>query len=232
MSRFSKLSKKGTFSCFACRVNNEQPQRRDWSEHCKRSCDCIAVSPLLVPQMFHWSCPHLGCLGMHRQQGCTRVGCPGACPLPWEAGADQSQLPHSSQGGAGKWGHSREEFQFCHLQKSLWEFDMLGMRQVSKARGILESLVPVGYERQEELCWQMMSPVRSCLHPATAANQCWLCAAQILYCWNVCVYKNLCGDHCWDVITCQNLQHRNGTSWCIPISCHGLSMEEKPGGRC
>lgn len=40
----------------------------------------------------------------------------------------------------------------------------------------------LGCERQGELCWQMMSPVRSRLHPATAANQRWLCAAQILYC--------------------------------------------------
>lgn len=74
--------------------------------------------------------------------------CPGACPLPWEADAHQCLLSHSSQGGAGKSGHSREGLQFCHLQKGLYGFDVLGQWQVSKALGILESLILLSYGKQ------------------------------------------------------------------------------------
>lgn len=61
--------------------NNKQPQHGDWTDHSKRSCDCITVSPFLVPQMLYCSCPHLGHLGIHEQQGCTGSECPGALCL-------------------------------------------------------------------------------------------------------------------------------------------------------
>lgn len=135
MSRFSKLSKKGTFSCFACNANNKQPQRGDWSDHTKRSlCHRCYTGLVLI-----WDIRE--CTG--RGAGLYWRWVSSACPLPWEAGTDHCQLSHSSRGGAGKSGHSREGLQFCRLQKSLWEFDLLGQWQVSKPLGILESFVPI-----------------------------------------------------------------------------------------
>lgn len=131
-----------------------------------RNCDRIASGsghllprrwPLMVPHIPYWSCPHLGHLEMRGRW------VPGL--LSSVSGSRHRPLPataRSSQGGSRKSGHSRDGLQLCHLQKSLRESDMPGQWQVSKALGVLETLVPPGLWRTRRTlpADDVSSPVR------------------------------------------------------------------------
>lgn len=220
MSKFSKIFGKGTFSFFACHANNCSKETGVTMARGAAIASLAAAGMSCQggdPSLCHRSLTDL--VPIWDIQKCMGSGAVWAlsawAPVPCLGRQALSTASYLTL--VARWIREiRSQQRWAAALPSAEEFERVwhaGSVAGVQGAGSIGDSCPSWVMKDKEdsagrwclqgLDWQSSLQGLTCTELQTNVG---LCAPQIPYCWDICIYRNLSWDHSWDVITCQTLK--------------------------